>query len=36
LNRELKDAVKRFADENGWKVKITDSGIRAIFRKNEP
>ena len=35
-NDELKMALEQFAKENGWSVKITDSGIRATFRNLEP
>jgi len=35
-NEEVKRALEKFAAENGWSVKITDSGIRATFRQQVP
>ena len=34
-NDDLKMAIEQFAKENGWSVKITDSGIRATFRNQQ-
>jgi hypothetical protein len=33
LRTETKKAIEKFANENGWQVKISDAGIRATFKK---
>ncbi len=33
---EVVGRALKFADQNGWKVKITDLGIRALFNKKGP